>query len=53
MDMNGCTRPAVGTFSAEPTWTSLPVKSRWISPSPMVSATFSRIGMSVTTSSSM
>ena len=51
--MNGCTLPAVGTLSAELTWMSLPVKSRWISPSATVSATFSRIGIFVTTSSSM
>jgi len=51
--MKGWTRPAVGTLRAEPTCTSLPVKSRWISPLPIVSATLSRMGMSVTTSSSM
>jgi hypothetical protein len=51
--MKGCTRPAVGTLSAEATCTSLPVKSRWISPPSIVSATFSLIGMSLTTSSSM
>jgi len=43
----------VGTLSAELTWMSLPVKSRWISPSAIVSATFSRIGIFDTTSSSM
>ena len=51
--MNGCVTPAVGTLSAEPTWTSLPVKSRWIASPAIVSATLSRIGMSVPTSSSM
>ena len=49
----GCVTPWLAILSAELTWGSVPVKSRWIVSPSMVSATSMRIGTSERRSSSM